>query len=78
MLGLNLTEDPRAIREAKEEEALAIVTRQLGRRLRQDIPQEITQQLTQLPSLSPPQSRTSSVMVWECLALCRWPSPWAA
>jgi hypothetical protein len=34
MLGLDLTQEPRAIREAKEEEALAIVTRLLGRRLR--------------------------------------------
>jgi predicted transposase/invertase (TIGR01784 family) len=57
MLGLNLTEEPRAIREAKEEGreagleagALAIVTRQLSRRLGQDIPSEIAQQLTQLP-----------------------------
>jgi predicted transposase YdaD len=52
MLGLNLTEDPRAIREAKEEGALAIVTRQLSRRLGEEIPEETAQQLTQLPLAS--------------------------
>jgi predicted transposase/invertase (TIGR01784 family) len=68
MLGLNLTEEPRAIREAKEEGreagreegretgreegALAIVTGQLRRRLGQEIPDEIAQQLTQLPLAS--------------------------
>jgi predicted transposase/invertase (TIGR01784 family) len=56
MLGLNLTDDPRAIREAKEEGreagALAIVTGQLRRRLGQEIPDEFAQQLTQLPLAS--------------------------
>jgi hypothetical protein len=42
----------RAIREAKEEVALSIVTHQLRRRLGQDIPSEIAQQLAQLPLAS--------------------------
>jgi hypothetical protein len=52
MLGLDLTQEPRAIREAKEEGALAVVTRQLRRRLGQDIPRDLVEQLTQLPLAS--------------------------
>jgi predicted transposase/invertase (TIGR01784 family) len=56
MLGLNLTEEPRAIREAKaegrEEGAIGIVMHLLSRRLGQNIPSEIAQQLAQLPLTS--------------------------
>jgi predicted transposase/invertase (TIGR01784 family) len=64
MLGLNLTEVPRAIREAKEEGretgreegreegAIGIVTHQLSCRLGQEIPDDIAQQLGQLPLAS--------------------------
>jgi predicted transposase/invertase (TIGR01784 family) len=68
MLGLNLTEEPRAIREAKaegrdtgleegrkegrEEGAIGIVMHLLSRRLGQDIPIEMTEQLAQLPLAS--------------------------
>jgi predicted transposase/invertase (TIGR01784 family) len=64
MLGLNLTDDPRAIREAKEEGretgreegreegAIGIVMHQLSRRLGQDIPSELAEQLAQLPLVS--------------------------
>jgi hypothetical protein len=37
------------IEQGRKEEALAMVTRLLGRRLHQDIPEEITQRLSQLP-----------------------------
>jgi predicted transposase/invertase (TIGR01784 family) len=57
MIGLNLSEEPRAIREAKEEgreegreeEALALVTRQLTRRLQQNLPEAVRSRLTTLP-----------------------------
>ncbi len=53
MLGLDLTEEPRAIREAKEEgreeAAIALVTRQLTRRLRQDLSEEMRSCLVTLP-----------------------------
>ncbi|MCU0550917.1 MAG: DUF4351 domain-containing protein [Leptolyngbya sp. Prado105] len=53
MIGLNLSEEPRAIREAKEEgreeEAVILLTRQLSRRLQQDIPETVRSQLTTLP-----------------------------
>jgi predicted transposase YdaD len=49
MLGLNLSEEPRAIREAKEEEAIALVSRQLKRRLQQDLSDEMK---SRLPALS--------------------------
>ncbi len=53
MLGLNLTEEPRAIREAKEEgreaEAIALITRLLTRRLRQELSEEMRSRLTTLP-----------------------------
>jgi predicted transposase YdaD len=57
MLGLNLTQEPRAIREAKDEgreegresEAIALITRQLTRRLRQDLPEAMGSRLTTLP-----------------------------
>ncbi|MGV0026877.1 Rpn family recombination-promoting nuclease/putative transposase [Phormidesmis priestleyi] len=57
MLGLNLTEEPRAIREAKEEgreegrevEAIALITRQLTRRLRQELSEEMRSRLATLP-----------------------------
>lgn len=56
MLRLNLTEEPRAIREAKaegreegrEEEAIALVTRLLQRRLGQDLPEAVRSRLTTL------------------------------
>ena len=53
MLGLNLTQEPRAIREAKdegrEEEAIALVTRQLTRRLRQELSEAMRSRLITLP-----------------------------
>jgi predicted transposase YdaD len=53
MLGLDLTEEPRAIREAKEEgretEAIALITRQLTRRLKQELPAELRSRLSHLP-----------------------------
>jgi predicted transposase YdaD len=49
MLGLNLTEEPRSIREAKEEGAIGIVMHLLSRRLGQDIPSDLAEQLAQLP-----------------------------
>jgi hypothetical protein len=48
MLGLNLTKEPRAIREAKEEQTIALVTRLLRRRLGQDLPEETQSRLSQL------------------------------
>jgi predicted transposase YdaD len=56
MLGLNLSEEPRAIREAKaegreegkEEEAIALVNRLLQRRLQQDLPDEVRARLSAL------------------------------
>ena len=48
MLGLNLTEEPRAIREAKEEGVLTVVTKQLARRLGQEPSGEIRSQLSTL------------------------------
>ncbi|NJK51653.1 MAG: Rpn family recombination-promoting nuclease/putative transposase [Leptolyngbyaceae cyanobacterium SU_3_3] len=53
MLGLDLTQEPRAIREAKDEvrgqEAIALVTRQLTRRLRQELSEEMRSRLSTLP-----------------------------
>lgn len=53
MLGFNLTEEPRAIREAKEEgreeEAIALVTRLLIRRLRQELSEEMRSRISALP-----------------------------
>jgi predicted transposase YdaD len=53
MLGLNFTEEPRAIREAKEEvrgqEAIALITRLLNRRLGQPVSEEMRSRLTALP-----------------------------
>ncbi len=53
MLGLNLTEEPRAIREAKdegrEEQTIALVVRLLAKRLGQGIEPEIVSRLTLLP-----------------------------
>lgn len=53
MLGLNLTQEPLAIREAKdegrEEEAITLVTRQLTRRLRQELSEVMRSRLTALP-----------------------------
>ena len=52
MLGLNLTQEPRAIREAKEEgrevEAIALVTRLLRRRLRQELSDEMRSRINTL------------------------------
>lgn len=56
MLGLNLSEEPRAIREAKEEgreegreaEAIALVSRLLKRRLQQDLSDEMRGRLSAL------------------------------
>jgi predicted transposase/invertase (TIGR01784 family) len=52
MLGLDLTQEPRAIREAKEEgreeQTIALITRQLTRRLRQDLSEEIRSRLSTL------------------------------
>jgi predicted transposase/invertase (TIGR01784 family) len=56
MLGLDLTQEPRAIREAKEEgrekgreeQTIALITRQLSRRLKQDLPEEIRSRLSHL------------------------------
>ncbi|BAU14754.1 hypothetical protein LEP3755_53050 [Leptolyngbya sp. NIES-3755] len=49
MLGLDFNQEPRAIREAKEEEAIALVTRQLNRKLRQELSQEMRSRLSSLP-----------------------------
>lgn len=53
MLGLDFTQEPRAIREAKEEgreaEALSLVTRLLTRRLRQELSEEMRSRLSTLP-----------------------------
>ncbi|MBE9009288.1 Rpn family recombination-promoting nuclease/putative transposase [Pseudanabaenaceae cyanobacterium LEGE 13415] len=53
MLGINLSEEPRAIREAKEEgreeQAIALITRQLTRRFRRELPEEIRSQFMTLP-----------------------------
>nr|RNJ65733.1 MAG: DUF4351 domain-containing protein [Leptolyngbya sp. IPPAS B-1204] len=57
MLGLDLTKEPRAIREAKEEgreegreeEAIALVTRLLKRRLGQELSEEIESLISGLP-----------------------------
>ncbi|NDJ17447.1 Rpn family recombination-promoting nuclease/putative transposase [Myxacorys almedinensis] len=57
MLGLDLTQEPRAIREAKEEgreevrgqEAIALITRQLTRRLGQELSEEMKLRLSVLP-----------------------------
>jgi predicted transposase YdaD len=56
MLGLDLTAEPRAIREAKdegreegrEEEAIALITRQLSRRLGQELAEEVRSCLSTL------------------------------
>lgn len=52
MLGLDLSEEPRAIREAKEEGReegiLFVVMRQLTRRLGQTLPEETRSHLTSL------------------------------
>jgi len=52
MLGLDLTQEPRAIREAKaegrEEQAIALVTRQLSRRLGQELSDEMRSRLLTL------------------------------
>lgn len=57
MLGIDLTQEPRAIREAKEEgreegreeQTIALVTRQLTRRLRQELSAETRSRLSALP-----------------------------
>ncbi|KAM3095290.1 Rpn family recombination-promoting nuclease/putative transposase [Phormidesmis sp. 146-35] len=57
MLGIDLTQEPRAIREAKEEgreevrgqEAIALVTRLLRRRLGQELSEETRSRLSSLP-----------------------------
>jgi predicted transposase/invertase (TIGR01784 family) len=52
MLGINLSEEPRAIREAREEgreeQAIAILSRQLTLRLQQEIPESLRSRLTTL------------------------------
>lgn len=56
MLGLDLTQEPRAIREAKQEgreegrevEAIALITRQLTRRFRQELSEEIRSRIQAL------------------------------
>ncbi|XPM57174.2 MAG: DUF4351 domain-containing protein [Leptolyngbya sp. IPPAS B-1204] len=48
MLGLNLFEEPRAIREAKEEGERSLVIRQLTRRVG-ELPQEVRSQVEALP-----------------------------
>jgi predicted transposase/invertase (TIGR01784 family) len=53
MLGINLSEEPRAIREAKEEgreeQTIVLITRMLTRRLQQELPEETRVRLTTLP-----------------------------
>lgn len=53
MIGINLSEEPRAIREAKEEgreeQTIALVSRQLTRRLQQELSESVRSQLTTLP-----------------------------
>lgn len=52
MIGLNLSEEPRAIREAKEEgreeEAVILLTRILSRHFQQEIPESVRSQLATL------------------------------
>ncbi|MEX0272496.1 Rpn family recombination-promoting nuclease/putative transposase [Leptolyngbyaceae cyanobacterium UHCC 1019] len=53
MLGIDLTQEPRAIREAKqegrEEQTIALITRFLARRLRQELSEEMRSRLSALP-----------------------------
>ncbi|GAA6620228.1 hypothetical protein NUACC26_060440 [Scytonema sp. NUACC26] len=71
MLGLDLTQEPRAIREAKEEgrvvEALALVTRQLTRRLRPELSDEMRSLLSTL-SLSVLEDLSEALLDFNTLA----------
>lgn len=79
MLGLSLTEEPRAIREAKEEgreegqqegrqaEALSLVSRLLTRRLRQDLSEEMRSRLATL-SLSVLEELSEALLDFTSLA----------
>lgn len=57
MIGINLSEEPRAIREAKEEgreegreeQTISLISRQLMRRFQQGLPEEIRSRLVALP-----------------------------
>jgi predicted transposase/invertase (TIGR01784 family) len=71
MLGLDLTQEPRAIREAKEEgrevEALALTTRQLTRRLGQELSDEMRLLLSTL-SLSVLEDLSEALLDFNTLA----------
>ncbi|MEH2180292.1 DUF4351 domain-containing protein [Nostoc sp.] len=75
MLGLNLTQEPRAIREAKEEErvegreveAIALVTRLLTRQLRQELPQEMLSRIHAL-SLEQLENLGEALLEFEVIA----------
>lgn len=76
MLGLDLTQEPCAIQEAKAEgrevEAIALITRFLTRRLKQELPEETRSQLSalQLPVL---EDLSEALLDFENLAdLERW------
>lgn len=84
MLGLDLTQEPRAIQEAKEEgreeglergrevEAIALITRLLVRRLKQELPEEKRSQLSTL-SLPVLEDLSEALLDFENLAdLERW------
>lgn len=49
MIGINLSEEPRAIRETREEQTIALISRQLTRRFQQGLPEEIRSRLVALP-----------------------------
>lgn len=70
MLGIDVidfSEEPRAIREAKEEEALALVTRLLTRRLGQTLSEEIKSRLAAL-SLSELEDLSEALLDFTSLA----------
>lgn len=76
MLGLNLTEEPRAIREAKQEgreaEAIALVTRLLTRRLQQELSEETRSRLNTL-SLEQLENLGEALLDFEAIAdLAAW------
>lgn len=48
MLGINLSEEPRAIREAKEEQTIALITRMLNHRLQREMSEEMRSRLSAL------------------------------
>lgn len=49
MYGFDFSKEPRAIREAREEETLIIITRLIKSLLKQELPEEIRSRLIALP-----------------------------